>query len=191
MRRNPFDSAYMTEDIDENRYPDIFSTLLVPETSALFKRGNTVLVGTQGSGKTMLLNLLKPEIRFRYYKLECDTRDSRFTFLPDQLGEPFIGCGIHISKRAVVEFGQRPILDSDFEVSVEEYNVYFADFLNYLLVEDLLKSTYLHTTASSPNTRKSFQRAYERALRATGLMRSLQAILAAIVGSGEWIRVRV
>ena len=68
--RNPFTTLYVTERMDESKFPSLFSTTMVPLVTPLFEQGNVVVKGTQGSGKSMLLALLKTSVRVAYAKSE-------------------------------------------------------------------------------------------------------------------------
>jgi hypothetical protein len=127
--RNPFDSLYVTETIDPASFVSVFSPFIAHETSSLFQAGNVVLVGTQGSGKSMLLSLLKPETRVAYVKAE-----EPFPIGPTEGGR-YIGAGVNITRSGAVDFGQRPIAGKE---DPEAAAAYFADFLNYWIVKDLL-----------------------------------------------------
>lgn len=145
MGTNPFDSLYVTETIDPESFVRVFSPLLVHDTSALFRPGNVVLVGTQGSGKSMLLTLLKPETRIAF-------ANARAPF-PLDASVPFIGAGVNLTRSGAIDFGQRPIDPNSDSPGVLE--AYFADFLNYWIVRDLMRSVCLLAKASSTDVRLS------------------------------------
>ena len=67
---NPFAELYVTESIGTETFAKLFSPILAREsqTHALFQPGNIVLTGLQGSGKTALLNLMRPEVMIAYRK---------------------------------------------------------------------------------------------------------------------------
>ena len=65
-RINPFHELYVTESIGPDSFVKLFSDALVVHTLALFKPGNVVLKGLPGTGKSMMLSLLKPSIRLAY-----------------------------------------------------------------------------------------------------------------------------
>lgn len=140
MSNNPFDSLYVTETIDPDSFVKVFSPLLVHDTSALFRQGNVVLVGTQGSGKSMLLTLMKPETRIAF-------ANARQPFPLDRTAPPFIGAGVNLTRSGAIDFGQRSISHSDSPGLLEAY---FADFLNYWIVRDLMRSVCLLATDQQP-----------------------------------------
>lgn len=135
QRINPFHDLYLAERIGEDRFVKLFSPMFVRHALPLFQPGNVILKGLQGSGKTMLLNLLKPEIRLAYYKAKEEfpvpTEHSRF-----------IGAGINLRKAGPIHFGQLLHQDSSHQ-DVLELVLFFADFVNYLIVDDLLQTIEL------------------------------------------------
>jgi hypothetical protein len=78
----------------------------------------------------MLLSLLKPSIRIAYHENNIDFP------VPKHL-KKFIGAGINLKRSGVSDFGQRPVND---KVGFEESPFYFADYLNYWVVLDILDS---------------------------------------------------
>ena len=144
---NPFHELYVTETIRPKEFVSLFSPFLVKHALALFRRGNVVLRGTQGSGKSMLLHLLKPEIRLAYHEA-----DEPFP-VPDR-DASFLGCGINLRRSLAIEFGQRPI-GGDGEAETRLLPLYFGDFLNYWIVRDLFRSLdFLRLKADGALARK-------------------------------------
>jgi hypothetical protein len=129
-RRNPFHEIYVTESIDSERFVKLFSPFLVDKAVALFEPGHVILKGLPGSGKSMLLSLLKPSIRIAYFENNVDFP------VPKHLNK-FIGAGINLKRSGVSDFGQRPV---DEKNGFEESPFYFADYLNYWTVLDILDS---------------------------------------------------
>ncbi len=130
---NPFNALYVTEEIGPAEFVEYFSPLLVSDTRLLFERGNVILKGVQGTGKTMLLALLKPEIRIAYAK-------ANRPFPTEELGPElsrFIGAGINLQDSYATAFGNRPIRAAGNN-DPGELAVYFGDFVNYFVVRDLL-----------------------------------------------------
>ncbi len=130
---NPFMQQYIGEIASPDEFVRLFSPVLVKHFLSLFQKGNIVLRGTQGSGKSMLLNLLKPEITAAYYH---DT-DSVLP-LPKPLRR-FISGGINLTRSDAVSIGQRPIGGNNKDDN-QVFPYYFADFVNYWIVWDLLNS---------------------------------------------------
>lgn len=129
-RRNPFHEIYLTESIGSEKFVRLFSPFLVDKAVALFEPGHVILKGLPGSGKSMLLSLLKPSIRKAYFinKVEFP--------VPKHLSK-FIGAGINLKRSGVSDFGQRPVSEKK---GFEESPFYFADYLNYWTVLDILDS---------------------------------------------------
>lgn len=141
---NPFIDLYVTESISADTFVKVFSAALLDEadTQALYQPGNVLLIGLQGSGKTALLNLLKPEVLIAYRRAGVQWP------LPDRCSR-FVSAGINLSKSGALDFGQRPI-ETKGSTDDRRYAAHFADFLNYWLVDDLLQSVKtLHETRVS------------------------------------------
>lgn len=135
---NPFHELYVSETIAPRDYVRLFSPFLVDHAEGLFRVGNVVVKGMQGSGKSMLLSLLKPEIQIAYYEEGVD--------FPVQ-GEQgrFLGAGINLTRSAAIDFANRtPVVAGHERVREDEMAdqlaVYFGDFLNYWIVADMLES---------------------------------------------------
>lgn len=129
---NPFNELYVTETIHPGKYVDLFSPRLIDFALALFQKGNTVVRGHQGSGKSMLLSLLKPDIRIAYAK-------ERVKFpVPAELRN-YIGAGISLRRSGAIDFGQRPIKSDRLE-NETLLPLFFADFLNYWIADDVLNT---------------------------------------------------
>ena len=133
LRRNPFHELYLTESIGAENFVQLFSPYLVDKALALFEPGHVILKGLPGTGKSMLLSLLKPSIRLAYYRNKV-----KFP-VPENLSK-FIGAGINLRRSGVSDFGQRPV---NPEKGFEESPYYFADYLNYWIVMDILNSIEL------------------------------------------------
>ena len=95
INENPFsklDNAEM-----ELRFVDFFSDCSVTSCAELYKPGNVILYGIEGSGKTMLLNLLKPEIRIAYLQ-----KNIKFP-----VSDKFLGAGINFTRSGLLDVGSR------------------------------------------------------------------------------------
>lgn len=138
---NPFEVLYVTDSPDPRLFVDLFSDLPIQFSQPIFQLGNVVLKGTQGCGKSMLLNLLKPEIRLAYHKASVDFP------VPSELGR-FVGAGINLTLSGALDIGQRPVIGTTDEDEAL-FPLLFGDFLNYFIVRDLLRSTKL--MAESPD----------------------------------------
>lgn len=129
---NPFQVLYVTDSPDPKEFVRLFSDIPVLNAQALFRPGNVVLKGTQGSGKSMLLNLFKPQIKLAYAKA-----GEKFP-VPSGAAQ-FIGAGINLTRSGVLDIGQRP-LSQNREQDEEIFPLYFADFINYFIVRDILRT---------------------------------------------------
>lgn len=131
---NPFAELYVTESIGTERFAALFSPVLAQETQtyALFQPGNIFLTGLQGSGKTALLNLLRPDVMIAYRKTEAGEWP-----LPESLSR-FVAAGINLNSSKARDFGQRVVAGE--EDTIATHALLFGDFLNYWIVDDLLRS---------------------------------------------------
>lgn len=134
---NPFNSLYRTESIAADAFVDLFSPVLLKESlvQRLFEPGNVILCGLQGSGKSALLNLLEPEVLIEFL------RSDRKWPLPPHCSK-FISASITLRSSGALLFGQRAIEDVPAE-NERVLGLYFADFLNYWIVSDLLEKIHL------------------------------------------------
>ncbi len=128
MRINPFFELYVGDRMSSTEFVDIFSPFLVRHAEALFLPGNVVVKGVQGSGKSMLLSLLKPDVRLEY------TRAGASFPVPAALRR-FISAGINLAHQNAIDFGYRRISNDPHETAL-----FFADFVNYAILLDLLSS---------------------------------------------------
>lgn len=135
MESNPFYDLYQTESLSEEQFVELFSPVFVEHSLELFSAGNVVLKGLQGSGKTMLLNLLKPEIRLAYHRSH-----EKFPVSGERAN--FISGGINLRKSGVSQFSQLLTSDSS-DIFVTELALQFGDFVNLWIVDDLLRAIQL------------------------------------------------
>lgn len=133
MIANPFHDLYLSEAIPEEALVELFSPIIVKYASAIFEPGNVIIRGLQGTGKTMLLNLLRPESRIAY------RRSRRNSFPVPEESWRFIGAGINLRKCGALEFAQHLTQESDAR-QIQELELLFGDFVNYLIVADLVSS---------------------------------------------------
>jgi hypothetical protein len=130
IKFNPFNELYVGETVSSSEFVELFSPSLLPVTGALFLPGNVVLKGVQGSGKSMLLHLLRPDVRIAY-----ERRGIEFP-LAGRYAR-FIGAGINLTTSNAIAFGQRSLKDWGGDQAVP---LYFGDFINYWIVLDLLQA---------------------------------------------------
>lgn len=131
---NPFQQLYFSDDTQtENNFVELFSAeVLQTAIHPIFQGGNVVLSGTQGCGKTMILNLLRPEIRLAYSKLGRQ-------FPVNEQMRNFVSAGVNLTRSRITDIVQVSLHRGN-ETDEREMPFYFADFFNYLVVEDLIKS---------------------------------------------------
>jgi hypothetical protein len=113
-------------------YTQLFSPFLINDTLAVFQPGNIFLEGVQGSGKSMLLALLKPEIRIAY-----QNANEEFP-IPDEFSR-FIGAGINLIRCGAIDFGGRIKQGAD-NSQCNLLVALFGDFVNYWIVNDIFNS---------------------------------------------------
>lgn len=139
---NPFHELYVTETARPEEFVQLFSDQLLPHAMLLFQPGNLVLKGTQGSGKSMLLNLLTPEIRLAYHR-------AKKAFPVSEKLSRFLSAGINLTRSGVLDIGQRPLTGNSQE-DERLFPLFFADFVNYWIVRDIVRS--LLTMQASPDS---------------------------------------
>ena len=131
---NPFQQLYFSDDTQtENNFVELFSAeVLQTAIHPVFQGGNVVLSGTQGCGKTMILSLLRPETRIAYWNLKRE-------FPVNEQMRNFISAGVNLTRSRITDIVQVTLHRGD-ETDDREMPYYFADFFNYLVVADLIKS---------------------------------------------------
>ena len=131
---NPFLELYIGEHVEANSYIKIFSPFLCKQKHALpiFQAINLVVLGSKGNGKTMLLQLLDTDTRIEYIKTNQEYP------VPEKLCN-FVSAGINLSTSGITNFGQRAIVEKD-KKEEELTALYFADYLNYWVIFDLIVS---------------------------------------------------
>jgi hypothetical protein len=130
--RNPFRELMVTELIENPKlYRKMFSEqILIGETLTVFRPINAVLLGPQGSGKSMILNLLRYSVLAEYVAPQIH---EALDFLT-----PFLGISINLQRAYFQAFGRRsaatpPRSDPDVDASCA------ADYLNHSLFCEFLK----------------------------------------------------
>jgi hypothetical protein len=134
---NRFQQLYFSDDPQsEHNFVELFSEVpLQAAINPLFQGGNVVLLGTQGCGKTMILSLLRPDTRVAYAV-------AGRSFPVDESMRNFISAGAHLTRSGITEIVQVTLHRGD-EADERELPFYFADFFNYWVVDDLLKSVQI------------------------------------------------
>lgn len=133
--RNPFLDPLVTELIDDpDLYRRVFSErILVGETLQVFQPVNAILLGPQGSGKSMILNLI------RYKVLAGWLREGRPLPSPLRHVKPFLGISINLVRANLHAFGRRSIAKSMGRDDPTLDTSAFADFFNHFLFGEFLK----------------------------------------------------
>lgn len=135
--RNPFHDPLVTELIeDPPLYREMFSErILVGETLQVFQPANVVLLGPQGSGKSMILNLV------RYSVLSEWISPQGIPPAPLKHLEPFFGISVNLVRANFHIFGRRSISriikNSEGDRALD--TICAADFLNHYLFREFLK----------------------------------------------------
>jgi hypothetical protein len=142
MSVNPFYELYLADSMSATEFVTLFSPALIPHVQPLFLPGNVVVVGMQGSGKSMLLTLLRAETRLKYEQVAHE-------FPVPKERRRFISCAVNLAHSNSTDFGYRDWLDDD----PREVEMLFGDFVNSLLVSDLLQSLRSYITRGSEELR--------------------------------------
>ena len=132
---NPFQELYVADTPSLEHFVKLFSKVPMKSLSLLqplFQSSNVVLVGTQGCGKTMLLNLLRPDIRKAYF-------DFGESFPVEGDAATFLSAGVNLTKSALPQIAE-VTLGSGQELDLKELPYYFGDFFNYSVIDDLLEN---------------------------------------------------
>lgn len=128
MQINPFFETYVGDRLTSSEFVGIFSPFLVKHAQALFLPGNVVVKGIQGSGKSMLLTLLRADVRREYERAMAP-------FPVEGATGNFIGAGINLAHDNAMDFGYRRLTDDP-----EENALLFADFVNHHILLDLFEA---------------------------------------------------
>ena len=127
--KNPFQELYLTEAIeDPELYWNWFSPAVITgQTEALYRRGNVVLIGHHGAGKTMLLRLFSPQVQAAYLRagVKLPIGDS-----------PLLGVSINFVHAGFGSLGQRTF-GKDRADDQLQWALLAGDLLNYHLVDQL------------------------------------------------------
>jgi hypothetical protein len=140
---NPFTEAYVTHSVSERQFVRYFSDILVRPAKAVFQPGNVVVRGTQGSGKSMLLRLLDPEIRIAYADVAKEdgipekSVGTGYPLTPDLCD--FVSTRVDLNKSGLLGIVNTLPLRPDFQ-QIQHLAICFGDFLNFWLLRGLLNS---------------------------------------------------
>lgn len=131
---NPFQQLYFSDDTQtETTFVDLFSDqVLQAAIHPIFQGGNVVLSGSQGCGKTMILTLLRPETRLAYHGRKIE-------FPVDERMRNFVSAGVNLTRSRITDIAQVTIGRGE-DLDQRELPLYFSDFFNYWVVDDLIRS---------------------------------------------------
>ena len=132
---NPFHYPRVTEFLEPEMYRRTFSEqILVGETLEVFQPTNVVLLGPQGAGKSMILNLLR-------YQVVSTWLDS-LGHMPGglkHLTSPYLGISINLQRANFQVFGRRSIGPRPGIADAMEADAAFAaDYLSHYLLREFL-----------------------------------------------------
>jgi len=151
--RNPFHDLLVTELIDDPQlYRKMFSQeILVGETLQVFQPANVALLGPQGSGKSMVLNLVR-------YSVLSEWILPKSSKLPQPLRgiKPFFGISLNLARIHFQAFGRRSMsramnvapVDLSIDLSCA------ADFLNHYLFREFLAGMAFLTSPKGQRFRR-------------------------------------
>lgn len=133
---NPFHDPLVTELIEDPiRYQQMFSErILVGETLKVFQPANVVLIGPQGSGKSMILNLVRYSVISKWLS---ETGEP-----PEPLAQitPYLGISVNLVRANFHAFGRRSISKAHYgAVDLELEATCAADFITHYLFREYLK----------------------------------------------------
>lgn len=134
---NPFTEAYVTHTVSDEDFVRFFSPVLVTAASAILQAGNVVIKGTLGSGKSMLLRLLDPEIRVAYFNVNRRQQSPDTRYPVSQNLRNFISTRVDLNKSGLLDIANTlPVHPSPDDIA--DLTKSFADFFNYWLLRGLL-----------------------------------------------------
>jgi len=134
---NPFAEAYVTHTVSNEHFVRFFSPVLVSSAGALLQPGNVVIRGTQGSGKSMLLRLLDPEVRIAYHKVDPEEKSPATSNPVPKDFRHFISTRVDLNKSGLLDIANTlPAQPTPEEIGNLAKS--FADLFNYWLLRGLL-----------------------------------------------------
>lgn len=129
---NPFAESTVAEYIQSEEFVQIFSPGIINSAQELFRPGNVVLKGAPGSGKSMLLTLLKPETQAAYAQAAQEFP------IPTRVAT-FIGAGINLARAGAQDIGTRLSRNATSQDRQKLAGI-FGDFINYYVTRDLMRT---------------------------------------------------
>lgn len=138
--QNPFHEAHVTDTVADEDFVNYFSPYLVPACKDIFLPGNVVIKGTQGCGKSMMLRLLEPEIRLKYFERHQQGNPEGFP-VPREL-QNFLGARVNLTKSGLKHVIQMlPANPNKDDKAMVVWS--FGDFFNYWMLRDILRAAKL------------------------------------------------
>lgn len=134
---NPFTEAYVTHTLTEQIFARYFSPVLVSSAEEIFQTGNVIVRGTQGSGKSMLLRLLDPEIRIAYHDMAQNGKEEPFP-IPQQFTD-FVSARVDLNKSGLLDI-VNTLHPKPSTTEIQALAFAFGDFLNFWLLRGLLNN---------------------------------------------------
>src|ERR1700730_4317851 len=137
QKTSPFYNPLVTESIEEpETFQELFSdTILISETRQVFQPQNAVLIGPQGTGKSMILNLIRYPVLTRWI--------ARYRSPPPSLESihPFLGISINLTRANFQIFGNRSVARAMYGTEDKQIeSTCAADYLNHFMFKELLKA---------------------------------------------------
>lgn len=127
---NPFHDLWITEILNPDDFVKMFSPYVASHAEELFSTGNVVVRGRQGSGKSMLLGLLNTRTRVAYWR--CGEA------YPAPVNcKPFVAAGVNLTRDNARIVASR-LAELPEERRRDWAAATFADYINYLLAQDLI-----------------------------------------------------
>lgn len=134
---NPFAEAYVTHTVSDDHFVRFFSPVLVAPAGALLQPGNVVIKGTQGSGKSMLLRLLDPEVRIAYFQVDPEEKSATTSNPVPKTLRQFISTRVDLNKSGLLDIANTlPAQPTPEEI--RDLAKSFADIFNYWLLRGIL-----------------------------------------------------
>lgn len=134
---NPFTEAYVTHTVTDEHFVRFFSSVMVSSAGAILQPGNVVVKGTQGSGKSMLLRLLDPEIRIAYFNVDPREESPDTAYPVPAALRRFISTRVDLNKSGLLDIANT-LPNRPEPEDLADLTKSFADFFNYWLLRGLL-----------------------------------------------------
>lgn len=140
---NPFQTLYLTEALsDPDLYWHLFSPKIITgEAERLFRVGNVVLLGSNGTGKTMLLRLFSPAVQAAYKRHGIE--------LPLPENAALLSVSVNLLHAGFSALGRRrPRLSEDDVAPASDrvlWPLMMGDLLNYAIVAEMLATIEMLT----------------------------------------------